>query len=751
MLEPLSEPRRRLLLSLNLCTPADLRRAQARVRQLVRDLPAFDSVWIDALVQLRRLTPFQARLLESSQPEQLRIGPCILINRIGGGPLAETFLARSRRSTERFVAKILRAGSPPSAAAEDRVRELINRLRGLNSPFVVGPQAFHQIGTRLLLVSPVVEGPHLGELLVRRGRFPPAIVQEIARQLADGMVEVEKRGLVHGDIRADNVRLTPHGAVTLVDAGVRGALDADLSIHSGLPPGHYDGIAPERIGSTAGPTTASDLYSLGCLLWQLLAGRPPFPAGDPLFKLAAHQSRDVDDVRKWSPETPADLAEGIRALTRRDPARRPRRAADLLTRWGPPTSHSRRALSAFHRQFSRPAPLPARHVSRQPAGTSLASLILVASLLAGAWLLPQSRAVLLSLGTRWSGNVQEPPASDGPTTARRILKPTTAESPGVTDTGEEDLADLPAPDPKGTIRLQPGRQYRAQSLVHIGDLRIVGDRESLPGIVIDRPSWKLAAETIRMEGVSIRSTETGLAPATPGAPSISLRCQSVRLEGCLIACGNSNSQSPALLEWSALSPEELRTAKLSFRNCLFAVRSTAVVASGASQIEFQNTLCVGGSTLCECEMPGRHLETRVLLDRITCREMQSVLRLKAPAGETSVGTTGRFLIDTQNCVFDVDPEDGALVEFTDSDGPSRLQISGEGSLVPEQLTTVLRTTTGEAVDLAAIPLEGLIATPYRFAGKSSSRPVDSEIADCDAPRRSPLPPGIVAADLPSLP
>lgn len=110
-----------------------------------------------------------------------------------------------------------------------------------------------------------------------------------------------------------------------------------------------------------------------------------------------------------------------------------------------------------------------------------------------------------------------------------------------------------------------------------------------------------------------------------------------------------------------------------------------------------------------------------------------------------------MLIDTQNCVFDVDPEAGGLVDLSHGVGPSRLQISGEGSLVPEHLTAAVRSADADDRDLSAIPLEGLVATPYRFSGELSLRPVDSEIAECEAPRRSPLPPGIVAADLPGLP
>ena len=82
VLEPLSEPIRKLLFELRLCSPRDLRRCKRIVRGLTHDLPAFDSVWLDALVQIGRLAPYQAKILESSCPAKIRIGPCLAVQRI---------------------------------------------------------------------------------------------------------------------------------------------------------------------------------------------------------------------------------------------------------------------------------------------------------------------------------------------------------------------------------------------------------------------------------------------------------------------------------------------------------------------------------------------------------------------------------------------------------------------------------------------------------------------------------------------
>src|SRR5260370_30193090 len=98
MRDPLSEPIHKLLLELKLCSASDLRRCRRRVRRLTFDLPAFDSIWLDALVQIGRLTPFQARLLESANPRALQIGPCVAVNRLWGGSNSQTLLARAQDS-----------------------------------------------------------------------------------------------------------------------------------------------------------------------------------------------------------------------------------------------------------------------------------------------------------------------------------------------------------------------------------------------------------------------------------------------------------------------------------------------------------------------------------------------------------------------------------------------------------------------------------------------------------------------------
>lgn len=326
MLEPPSTSLLKTLSTLKLCSPRDLRRCRGYVRRLTRDLPAFDSIWIDALVQSRRLTAFQGQSLEMSQGDRLQVGPCLLLERLGGTATAETFLARRRDADDICVLKLTSTAPEQLRSQSELLSNLVVIGSDISHPAIVLPQATQVVewpsagDTRLVSISQHVRGPHLAELLVRRGRFPTSIVIEIGRQLLDGLTALEKCGLVHGDLSLTNVRITPQGQSVLVDAGLVSVFRPEFSFHTIRSAERYDGLAPERISAGLPPSSLSDLYSLGCLLWQLLAGRPPFATGDPLAKVAAHQTQAIADVREWVPDAPEWLAKTLLRWTATNPA-----------------------------------------------------------------------------------------------------------------------------------------------------------------------------------------------------------------------------------------------------------------------------------------------------------------------------------------------------------------------------------------------------------------------------------------------
>tara|TARA_R110002072_G_scaffold303121_1_gene494501 strand:- start:17016 stop:19826 length:2811 start_codon:yes stop_codon:yes gene_type:complete len=390
VVEPPSRRLQQILLGLKLCSPRELRRCASRVKVLSADLPAFDSVWLDALVQRRVLTSWQSQTIELDQPDLLRIGPCIVEDRIGQSHRSATFIARLPDQQGQCVIKRVIVPTELRKPINDRLKQLTEKAQKISLPGIVIPhsvseissaplpelissdklkesaatRASRQTGTasvrqksgskagvsqvrqknqkqdkrssdrlnsELAIVSRRVDGLSLSEILLRRGRLPAAEVDAIARQLLESLAALHEAGIVHGEILLRNIRLLKSGQAVLVDAGIRPALQPEFQINAHVSPDQNDGIAPELIGTGAAATPRSDLYALGFALWHILAGRPAFPTGDPLAKLAAHQTERIPDIQEFAPDTPDQLARMIEWLTEPAQSRRPASAKEILT------------------------------------------------------------------------------------------------------------------------------------------------------------------------------------------------------------------------------------------------------------------------------------------------------------------------------------------------------------------------------------------------------------------------------------
>ena len=765
MLEPLSEPVRRRLLELNLCSAADLRVCRRFVRRLASDLPAFDSVWLDGLVQMGRLTPYQSRLLETDAAAGIQIGPFVVIERLGRGESFETLRARLVEGGQSCVLKLLRSPDLSSQEAFERLQELAHRAAGFDHPAIAIASSVLRVAAGIVVVSRHISGSTLDELLVRRGRFPATVVHEIGRQLGEGLAALWQRGLAHGDIRGANVRVMRSGQLVLVDAGIRAALAPHLTIHTGRSPEKYDGVAPELIGSSTGPNPQSDAYALGCQLWQLLAGRPPFPGGDPLIKLAAHQTRAIEDVRKWAPETPQELAEAIGRLTARNSVERPANGSDLFSLWGVAGLRGRRRLAQFRRQFDTSPLPPAKRRLSAPTRWLFLTVILFA--------LTGLVVSLSDLGARtalleWAATLSK---SDPLTDSYDSLesKSTLAVSPPHRRSQPEpELAPLPAPDQHGVIRLDSAGPYRASAMTTVGMLTIAGEPGIRPILVVDRP-LKLCAEAVRITNVTIRTAAgSNLRPPRLNALLL-VQAQELALENCTFSSGEfavpalapdssvAPPSGPALLAWKLLDPGEPRGGSGTIRNCLLRGDGPSLyLANAIRELDFENVLKIGPGPLVQlAATPRANKGMRLNLAHTTCRASGAVVRWIVPsAGRAG----GRVLVEAADCVFDLVALHTALFELAGTEPRAELlrsiQMMGEGSVAGPGLEVAawVSTETGRvtALDASSLALEGLLTIPLQFSGPAGVSPADSELREINAPRRSGEPPGIRAHEVPSL-
>ncbi len=178
------------------------------------------------------------------------------------------------------------------------------------------------------LVMELVDGPSLADVAAC-GPLEPAWVLDVAGQVAAGLAAAHAQGLVHRDIKPANLLLAPGGTVKITDFGIASAAGSASLTLAGTLPGTPGYLAPERAAG-APATAASDLYSLGVVAWECLAGAPPF-TGTPLEIALAHADRIMPPLPAAIPGGVADL---VAELTAKDPAARPASAASVAARAG---------------------------------------------------------------------------------------------------------------------------------------------------------------------------------------------------------------------------------------------------------------------------------------------------------------------------------------------------------------------------------------------------------------------------------
>jgi len=263
-----------------------------------------------------------------------RLGHFELTEYIGGGGMGRVFRALDTRLARHVALKIL---SPEQAADEDtRLRfqneaQSVARLdhENIARVYYVGEdRGVHYI------VFEYIAGVNVRTLVERKGPLSLAEAVSYTLQVVEALAHAAQHDVVHRDIKPSNVLITPQGRVKLIDMGLARLKQADPAAAdltaSGVTLGTFDYISPEQARDPRNADVRSDLYSLGCTFFYMLAGRPPFPEGTVLQKLLQHQGDQPPDVRQFRPELPDDVARVIRKMLAKDPRHRYASPADLV-------------------------------------------------------------------------------------------------------------------------------------------------------------------------------------------------------------------------------------------------------------------------------------------------------------------------------------------------------------------------------------------------------------------------------------
>jgi serine/threonine-protein kinase len=246
--------------------------------------------------------------------------------------MSRVFLAQETALGRQVVVKLL----PPDFAAAlsaDRFRREIQLAASLQHPHIVPLLAAGQADDLLYYTMPLVEGESLRARLARQGELPVPEALRVLRDVADALSYAHRHGVVHRDIKPDNVLLSDHHAL-VTDFGVAKALD-EASQHTsltatGLALGTPAYMAPEQAAADPHTDHRADIYAFGVLGYEILAGRPPFTGPSPQAIVAAHLTQPAPPLAQARANVPPALAALVMRCLEKRPADRPQSAAELL-------------------------------------------------------------------------------------------------------------------------------------------------------------------------------------------------------------------------------------------------------------------------------------------------------------------------------------------------------------------------------------------------------------------------------------
>lgn len=360
-----------------------------------------------------------------------------LVDLIGVGGMGQVWRARDQRLGREVAVKLLRGmadheGAPELAARFDREARLV---AGLSSPHIVTVHDYGEFsvqrGPVLYLVMEVIDGRSLDGLL-KTDSPSPAQMAHWAGQICDGLAAAHAKGVVHRDIKPANIMVGENGHVTLLDFGIAAFLEsvpeATSITRTGAAIGTAAYMSPEQAGGDRRVDARSDLYSLGCVLYAMATGRPPFASGPWHVVLEQHRSQAPEPPSHERGDLPPGWDALILDLLAKDAADRPGSALEVRDRLrtletGASEGAARHGTLADGGVATSPTPptdspdsgLAAERGDARDVQVTEAGRVRVSRY--DEWVLPVTAAVAVAFGAAavsrwgWLGGVGVPPAA----------------------------------------------------------------------------------------------------------------------------------------------------------------------------------------------------------------------------------------------------------------------------------------------------------------------------------------------------
>jgi eukaryotic-like serine/threonine-protein kinase len=250
-----------------------------------------------------------------------------ILGRIGGGGMANVYLAEDNTLGRRVAIKMLHRRFVEDAKFVERFRREAKAAAGLNHPNIVGVYDWGQVGSENYIVMEYVEGETLKELVRRRGRLPGGEAVAIALELLAAVGAAHANGVIHRDVKSQNILIDRAGRVKVADFGIAQAGDPGMT-EAGSILGTAQYLAPEQARGEP-VDERSDLYSVGVVLYEMLTGRVPFKGDSAVTVALKHVNELPPDPAGLVPGLPYSLNQIVLKALAKDPNRRYGSAAEF--------------------------------------------------------------------------------------------------------------------------------------------------------------------------------------------------------------------------------------------------------------------------------------------------------------------------------------------------------------------------------------------------------------------------------------
>ncbi len=398
------------------------------------------------------------------------------IRLLGEGGVAQVWLALDRQRRQQVAIKILRAQYAEDEGILRRFHREAALIIQLDSPHIVTVYELDESTPTPFIVMEYVAGVDLRTVLHLDAPLEVDRALRWVRDIAAGIAVAHNTGLIHRDLKPANILITPDGSPKITDFGiayeVAGARLTEPSNVWGTS--HY--LAPEQ-GLGQPLTPATDVYSLGVLLFEMLTGTLPFPGDDPIQVTLAHIQQPAPSVNRYQPTIPAGVAELVARMLAKEPAVRPADGATLQRILGRYVDGANDATIVHDGEFplatvasrTRPRPITSRRFPRN-VGIAIVLAVLVVAIGAGGI-------------AAWNAAAFE----DAPPVVPLVVAATATASPTPTRTPRPSATPTRTPTPAPTARSNNGEDAIAvevnSPILPDGDL---ADWRAFPTVAIDQ-------------------------------------------------------------------------------------------------------------------------------------------------------------------------------------------------------------------------------------------------------------------------